>query len=328
MVSVIRTRKYSTLDGQFTIEVRQDSNTHRTQLYVYDGNEEILRIPCVHVVITTTFAQLEAAESLDDLINIDQENRYGNEPAKQVKISDDDIFWAHCSNIEYWLEEGMPPEGLASNLSVPILKAIASRNAQFASQLTFVMEDLVNKSPSSRKIVILERYGALLPGFWWDEHPQFIEIVNPEILLGPARDSHSPLTLLEKLACHPDPRVRNAIATNRTISPSIARYLAKDPFMEVRYALARNPNTPPDVLIDFAQYRHILMRESVARNPSAPLEALSILFENSGWHLQQTILENPACTPGFLEKIITSTPSNTIKQIALAKLEILSRKKA
>ncbi len=306
--------------GRFAIDVRQDPKTHRTQLHVFDGIEEILQIPCVHVVVATTREHLETAESLDDLMNVAREARIGNEPAHE-QIADDDIFWAHCSNIEYWLEAGMPPEGLASNLSVPILKALVSRDAQLATQLAFTIEEIVNHAPPDRKLVVVERYGVLLPGVWWEEHNDLIKNVSPDVLLGPARDLHSPPALLERLAKHPEPRVRNAVATNRAIPPSVARQLEKDPFMDIRYALARNPSTPPDLLIEFARYRHILMRESVARNPSVPLEALSILLENSGFQLQQTILENPACTREFLEHIAATNPSNEVKQMASHQLQ-------
>ncbi len=287
---------------------------------MYDGTEEILQIPCVHVVVATTLEHLETVESLDDLMNISRETRLGNEPAKQVEISDDDIFWAHCSNIEYWFEAGMPPEGLASNLSVPILKAFAGRDPQLANQLAFVVEEIVDHTAPDRKGVVVERYGSLLPGVWWEEHFDFIQNISPEILLVPARDPQSPPSLLERLASHPEPRVRNAVATNRAIPPSVAHQLTKDPFIDVRYALARNPSTPPDILLEFARYRHILMRESVANNPSAPVEALSILLENSGWQLQQIIIANPACTREFLEKIVSENLFNDLKQLALNQL--------
>ncbi len=288
---------------------------------MYDGTEEILQIPCVHVVVATTLERLENVDSLDDLMNISQENRLGNEPAKQAEISDDDIFWAHCSNIEYWFEAGMPPEGLASNLSVPILKAFAVRYPRLANQLAFVIEDIVDRTSPERRAVVVERYGSLLPGVWWLDHTDFIPNVSPDVLLSPARDCQSPPKLLEMFASHPEPRVRNAVATNHAIPPNVARQLAKDPFIDVRYALARNPSVPPELLIEFARYRHILMRESVARNPSAPLEALSILLENSGLQLQQTILENPACTREFLEHIVATNLSIEVKQMALHQLQ-------
>ncbi len=258
-------------------------------------------------------------------MNISRENRLGSEPAKQVEIPDSDIFWAHCSNIEYWFEAGMPPEGLASNLSVPILKAFTNRDPQLANQLAFVIEEIVDRTPPERQNIIVERYGSLLPGVWWLEHVDFILNVSPEVLLSPARDPQTPPMLLERLAGHPEPRVRNAVATNRAIPSSAAHQLAKDPFIDVRYALARNPRVPPDLLLEFARYRHILMRESVANNPSAPLEALSILLENSGNQLQQTILENPACTREFLEQVIATNPSNVVKQIALRQLQVRFR---
>ncbi len=288
---------------------------------MFDDDEEILQIPCVHVVVATTLEYLETVDSLDDLMNISKEKRLGGEPAKQVEISDEDIFWAHCSNIEYWFEAGMPPEGLASNLSVPILKSFAGRDPQLANQLAFIIEEIVNHTSPDRKAVIVERYGSLLPGVWWEEHEDLIQNVSPDVLLGPARDLHAPPSLLERLAQHPEPRVRNAVATNHAIPPRVARQLAKDPFMDVRYALARNPSVPPELLLEFARYSHILMRESVARNPSAPLEALSILLENSGLQLQQTILDNSACTREFLEHIYATNPSNELKQMALHQLQ-------
>ncbi len=288
---------------------------------MYDGPEEILQIPCVHVVIATTLEHLEIVESLDDLMNVSREKHVGGEPAKQNEISDDDIFWAHCSNIEYWFEAGLPPEGLASNLSVPILRAFAGRDPQLANQLAFVVEEIVDQASQDRKVVILERYGSLLPGAWWEQHIDFIQSASPDVLLAPARDPHSPPELLERLARHPEPRIRNAVATNRDIPPSVAHQLTKDPFVDVRYALARNPKTPPEILLEFAHYRHILMRESVANNPSAPVEALAILLENSGFQLQQTILKNPACTQEFLAHLVATNPSNEVKQMALSSLQ-------
>ncbi len=275
----------------------------------------------MHVVVVTHTDRLEQLQSVDDVINLASEEKIGNEPAQAGIISDEDLFWAHCSNIQYWIETGMPPEGLASNLSVPILKIIAGRDPQFATQLAFLVEDIVNQTPEGRQVIVIERYGALLPGVWWAEHSEFIPMVSPEVLLNPARDPYAPPSLLEKLAQHTEPRVRNAVATNRAIPPGIARLLGKDPFMDVRYALARNPSVPPDLLLEYARYRHILMRESVARNPSTPLEALAILLESSGFQLQQTILENPACTREFLEHIGAVNPSNEVKQMAFHQLQ-------
>ena len=319
-------RKFLHPDGRFSIEVRQDPSTHRSTLHVYDNDQEILEIPCVHVVVEAQADQLERAESVDDVINLPYEQKLGNEPAKGGTISDEDLFWAHCSNIQYWIETGMPPEGLASNLSVPILKTFAGRDSQFANDLAFLVEDIVSRTPQERQTVVVERYGSLLPGVWWQDHPDFIQKVSAEVLLDPARDPHSPPALLESLAQSAEPRVRNAVATNRAIPPIAARQLAKDPFIDVRYALARNPHVPPDLLLEFSRYRHILMRESIARNPAAPLEALSTLLENSGLQIQQAILENPACTREFLEQIVATNPSDVVKQIALQQLRVRFQK--
>src|SRR4030042_1932196 len=132
----------------------------------------------------------------------------------------------------------MPPEGLAANLSVPILNAFAGRYSQFANRLAFLVEDIVIRTPPNRQPVVVERYGSLLPGMWWLDHSEFIQKVSPEVLLNPARDPYSPPALLELLAQSVEPRVRNGVATNRGIPPSAARQLARDPFMDVRYALA------------------------------------------------------------------------------------------
>src|SRR5271157_3448670 len=154
--------------GRFSIEVRQNARTHKTTLHIFDGEAEILNIPCVHVVMTVPSNLVGDAGSIDDLINLPAEARVSWETGLGATgLSDTDAFWAHCSNVAYWLEAGLPPGGLASNLSVPILQAIANREPEFATNLMFTVAELVDQAPPDRRVVVAERYGSLLPGVWW-----------------------------------------------------------------------------------------------------------------------------------------------------------------
>ncbi|HMF30985.1 MAG TPA: hypothetical protein VKK79_06205 [Candidatus Lokiarchaeia archaeon] len=307
-------QRFQVPGGRFSIEVRQDSRTHKTTLHIFDGDGEILNIPCVHVVITVPATLIGDAESVDDLINVPIEARLGGEPGlSDTSLSDTDVFWAHCSNVAYWLEAGLPPEGLASNLSVPILQAIANREPEFARELIFTVTDLVDQVTPDRTVVVAERYGALLPGAWWADHLELIGEVSPDVLLPAAQDPHSPPELLAKLASSSDSLIRSAVASNSNISPEVAYALMQDPFMDVRYALASNARTPPEILLQFASYRHILMRTRIAQNPSSPLDALRNLFQLSGLPIKQLVIENPAATRDFLEELLVLESSEMVK---------------
>jgi hypothetical protein len=89
-------------------------------------------------------------------------------------------------------------------------------------------------------------------------HKEFDAIFKPDLsritreqirsLVNMAEDPSLPQEILEKLASHPSPEVREAVTENPNLSVESLNLLAKDECVDVRYALAENHNMPSNIL--------------------------------------------------------------------------------
>ncbi len=68
-----------------------------------------------------------------------------------------------------------------------------------------------------------------------------------------AEDASLPLEILEKLAQHDCPEVREAVSDNPGLSIDILRNLAQDECLDVRFAIAENHNAPSNVLYELCE---------------------------------------------------------------------------
>ena len=81
------TRRFPAIGGRFALDVRQDPHSHKITLHLFDGSEEILHLPCVHVVVSGESSKLSEVRSVDDLIHLEEESHISREPA--LRQSDD-----------------------------------------------------------------------------------------------------------------------------------------------------------------------------------------------------------------------------------------------
>jgi len=91
-----------------------------------------------------------------------------------------------------------------------------------------------------------------------------------------AKNPHTPVDVLEKLAKDEVNLVRALVATNPNTPSNILRKLFSDEKI-VRDGLSGNPNTPAKILKTLADDSDKMVRMRIAENPSAPLELLERL---------------------------------------------------
>ncbi|SFO91379.1 hypothetical protein [Hydrogenimonas thermophila] len=91
-----------------------------------------------------------------------------------------------------------------------------------------------------------------------------------------AKNPHTPIHILEKLAKDEVNLVRALVATNPNTPSHILQTLFSDEKI-VRDGLSGNPNTPAKILKTLADDSDKMVRMRVAENPSAPLDLLERL---------------------------------------------------
>ena len=91
-----------------------------------------------------------------------------------------------------------------------------------------------------------------------------------------AKNPHTPVHILEKLAKDEVNLVRALVATNPNTPSHILQTLFSDEKI-VRDGLSGNPSTPPKILKTLADDRDKMVRMRIAENPSTPIEILERL---------------------------------------------------
>lgn len=82
---------------------------------------------------------------------------------------------------------------------------------------------------------------------------------------------------LRLLAEHPNPKIRESVASSYHAPVDVVEALANDPDPGVRACLARNETTPCDVLRDLSQDESDAVRGWVAVNFSVPADVMVVL---------------------------------------------------
>jgi len=95
-----------------------------------------------------------------------------------------------------------------------------------------------------------------------------------------AKNPHTPVDVLEKLAKDEVNLVRALVATNPNTPSHILRNLFSDEKI-VRDGLSGNPNTPAKILKTLSCDSDKMVRMRVAENPSTPIELLECLKNDS-----------------------------------------------
>lgn len=95
-----------------------------------------------------------------------------------------------------------------------------------------------------------------------------------------AKNPHTPVEILEKLANDEVNLVRALVATNPNTPSHVVEKLFEDEKI-VRDGISGNPNAPAHILTELAKDSDKLVRLRVAENPACPTEVLKMLLEDT-----------------------------------------------
>lgn len=114
----------------------------REETVLFVNGEEFLQ--CKSLMLSIPY---ENIKDYDEINSIDEalakniiENHHGYYP---TKISPEEEFWGHCSNLQAWYENKYDPRLLHSNLAFPLLKALTDAGDPLAK--TILKEEIVRQ---------------------------------------------------------------------------------------------------------------------------------------------------------------------------------------
>jgi pentose-5-phosphate-3-epimerase len=137
----------------------------------------------------------------------------------------------------------------------------------------------------------------------------------------PEKSAHPLMTeLLVALSDAEDMGSRWAVAKNPHTPVEVLTKLAKDEINLVRALVATNPNTPAAVLQNLFSDEKIV-RDGLSGNPNTPVKLLKILADDSDKMVRMRVAENPATPPEVLQRMMQDTEPNVAKaaEVNLAK---------
>ncbi|MER7755853.1 hypothetical protein [Kitasatospora sp. NPDC097643] len=133
--------------------------------------------------------------------------------------------------------------------------------------------------------------------------------------------------LLRRLAAHPDPEVRRAVAGNEATPPEVLAALLDDA-VEVRQLALGNPATPGEAAARFVGDPELPLRERLATHPGLPDEAYRYLAEDPAPWVRGNLAENPAVGTPLLHRLALDDGHDIRRRIAHhphVPLDLLSR---
>jgi len=95
----------------------------KTLIYICDS----LFLTCQKVALSLFPSEFGKYENFNDIDDIIQYYKSSKIPQEKVTISPEEEFWAHCSNLQAWVESGYDTSILSKNLSFPILVELSKR---------------------------------------------------------------------------------------------------------------------------------------------------------------------------------------------------------
>ena len=129
----------------------------------------------------------------------------------------------------------------------------------------------------------------------------------------PEKSAHPVMTeLLVALSESTDMGTRWAVAKNPHTPVEVLKKLAKDEVNLVRALVATNPHTPPEILQTLFSDEKIV-RDGLSGNPSTPAKLLDILADDSDKMVRMRVAENPATPIDTLERLLKDTDHNVAK---------------
>lgn len=85
--------------------------------------------------LVVTIPESTQVNSIDELVEIESARRLETEDARDWGMSDEEILFAHASNLQAWVENDYNTRILHSNLSFPLLKALAEEGDEKAARV-------------------------------------------------------------------------------------------------------------------------------------------------------------------------------------------------
>ncbi|WP_457596089.1 hypothetical protein [Hydrogenimonas sp.] len=137
----------------------------------------------------------------------------------------------------------------------------------------------------------------------------------------PEKSAHPIMTeLLVRLSGVEDMGSRWAVAKNPHTPVEVLTKLADDEVNLVRALVATNPNTPAEVLQRLFGDEKIV-RDGLSGNPNTPAKLLKILADDSDKMVRMRVSENPGTPEEVLEKLTRDGDPNVAKaaEVNLAK---------
>ncbi len=124
--------------------------------------------------------------------------------------------------------------------------------------------------------------------------------------------SDTMVTLLTDIAANPiDMGARWAVAKNPHTPVVILKKLAQDPINLVRALVATNPSTPPDILEGFFSDEKIV-RDGLSGNPNTPVKLLHVLVNDNDKMVRMRLAENPATPHETLQELLQDSDENVV----------------
>ena len=121
-----------------------------------------------------------------------------------------------------------------------------------------------------------------------------------------ARNTSTPLHVLEKLAADPEVRVRASIVYSK-VPAHVLEKLADDTDASVRVNVAYSESTPPHVLEKLAADPEVRVRDAVAYNRKTPPHVLEKLASDTDVSVRERVAYHGKVTPHVLEKLAADT---------------------
>lgn len=120
-----------------------------------------------------------------------------------------------------------------------------------------------------------------------------------------AKDPQTPLHALKKLAKHPNSKIREALATNPSLTKQIFQKLAKDEFPKVRANVAKNAATPVEVLKELKDDPDESVLNALVLNKNITAEMLNYIypFYWDNYYIVLGMATNDSTPKDFLEDI-------------------------
>ncbi len=141
-----------------------------------------------------------------------------------------------------------------------------------------------------------------------------------------AANGNTPADLLHWLADRGEPRVLDALASNRATPPELLWRLADvehfdedayEPFsiVQTRASVAGNHAAPPELLSLLSRYDYVGIRRALAANPSTPPRTLEEL-DLDDVYVRNSLLTNPSTSAAALDNVACDFASGLRTQIA------------